>query len=563
MYDPSLNLDQNSKLNDDQNPTLNLDQKLVFDPDSKTDNGEPSFSTTNSAAVDFFFKTVRDIPKKNLKNLLSKLHKENNNTMMLKLIFHLRDCRGGKGERNLFYICCRWMAKHMPDDIKVNIKYIPEYGRWDDIFCFIGTSLEAFALDFYANALIEDIKNLKNSESATVSLAAKWAPTENSSADKKYQTAFLIAQVLSHKTYTSDQSVEVLPKISNEKNKSKIMAFYRRCYLKPLRKAINLIETNMSLNLWDEIKFEHVPSLCMFKHKKAFARHCDERWKTYLKDVQSGKTTINANQVFPHMLVGHYIDCKHDINPVVELQWNALVSNIKSSVLTGSSDLGNSLAIIDVSGSMMNNNSIPLKAAIALGLLVSEVASPKFRNMFITFSSNPTFHEIQGSTLMEKVNNISRASWTQTTNYQKVFQLILDRCLKNHVPKDEMPKRLFVFSDMQFDKSYESDLIVRSNPDLIVRSNPGHQKMIIKYKNAGYDVPEIIFWNLRGNTIDFPAISDSNLGSNPDLSASNISMISGFNPALLQLFIDNGRITPIDVMMKAINNPRYDAIISK
>lgn len=54
-----------------------------------------------------------------------------------------------------------------------------------------------------------------------------------------------------------------------------------------------------------------------------------------------------------------------------------------------------------------------------------------------------------------------------------------------------MVKRLFVFSDMQFDAS-------------LVRSREGwettHDRIVKAYKRAGYEMPEIVYWNLRGGT---------------------------------------------------------------
>jgi len=518
-----------------------------------TSNGATSFKSTKQPALDFFFKVLRSTPAQTTRDMFRNVFADNNEHA-LKLAFHLRDCRGGKGERESFRTCIKWLAENSLELCLVNIKNIPKYGRWDDLFALIGTPAETVALGYYARALINDVKKLNpdpntgNLESQPISLAAKWAPTENSSLDRRYEAAFKLARLLwnlSGKPMITSLTKNDLP----PNNLKSLMTFYRKSFISLLRKNLKLVETKMSQRLWDAIEYAQVPSLCMFKHRKAFMKHSEERFQKYLTEVRHGTAKINASQVFPHQLVHHYM-AGGSTDDTIDLQWEALVKQVSQS---GSGGLGRSLAVVDVSGSMgalLTGSSYScMDVSIALGLILAEVSPGPFRNTIITFSENPEFHEISGDTLNERIQNLRHANWSMTTNYHKVFEMILKQCATHNVPPKEMPERIFVFSDMQFNAS----LPVNSGCNRGSMSE--HQKMVQKFRDAGYQPPEIVFWNLNGATVDFPETCDG-----VNYTDAGVAMVSGFSPALLQLFVDKGSLDPMDVMLSAIKNPRYDSV---
>lgn len=501
-----------------------------------TENGALSYQSTRSPALDFFFKVVRNTPVTTTSSMFQNAYVDDKKTG-LRLAFHLRDCRGGKGERDQFRQCLKWLAENDLNTLLINLKYVPVYGRWDDLLALTNTPAETVALSYYARALIHDKNIMDNDNKHAVSLAAKWAPTEGASLDRKTGAAYKLARLvwnLIHEDAIIETDSTKLPK-----NRLKaVMTFYRKVFLAPLRNRLNLVETKMSSNKWDDIEYSMVPSLCMFKHRKAFTKHSEAKFTQYLADVKSGKTTINAGQVFPHQMVAHYLK-GNNIDETVELQWKALVADVKRKVQSNESSLGNSLAIVDVSGSMSGT---PMEVAIALGLLLSEVVPEPFHNNVITFASDPKFHMVPEGSLYSRVNNLKYAHWDMTTNYHKVFELILNRCVKYNVPQKDMPKRLFVFSDMQFGSSTNGSL-------------SEHRAMVNRFRNNGYNPPEVVFWNLRGDTLDFPETVNGSRYSD-----AGIAMVSGFSPALLQLFTEEGNLDPIGIMKKALFNPRYDQL---
>merc|ERR1712159_933811 len=97
-----------------------------------------------------------------------------------------------------------------------------------------------------------------------------------------------------------------------------------------------------------------------------------------------------------------------------------------------------------------------MEVCVALGLLVAELAPGPFKNHVLTFESQPKFHKITGSTLAKKVYNLLRAPWGGSTNFAKAINMVLEIAIRNKVPQDQMPKLLFIFSDMQFDQAQGS-----------------------------------------------------------------------------------------------------------
>lgn len=479
-----------------------------------TEKGALSHGTTGDPRVNLFFKTVRNIPEGTLWTLLDESWAADP-LDTLRLIFQTRDCRGGKGEKKIFYDSMKWMISRGHTEIlRLNLYNIPFYGTWKDLWMLVNTPIEKDMFELYASTLKRDKKRML--ESKPISLAAKWAPTEKGKHDRTQKLAHLLANLMNVDMQT-----------------------YRKEYLSPLRRYSNIIETKMATNDWGSIEYKTVPSVCLLKHRKAFERHDADRFKAYLEAVKAGKETINAKMIFPHQLVGYYL--KNDkYDATIEAQWSALVKHIGSM-----GKFTNVLSIADVSGSMFTSQKVqPIEVSISLSLLLAEVSEEPFKGQIITFSSDPKFHQVKGSTLQAKVQSVSRMNWGMTTNFQKVFDLIIQRCKRYHVPEENMPQRLYVFSDMQFDSAVGNGW--SENPQGLTN----HEALVKKYKESGYKIPDIIYWNLCGSTPDFPTTSDE----------SGVALVSGFSPNLLRLFLDNGELNPYSLMRKAIDSVRYKRV---
>lgn len=491
---------------------------------SMTENGALSLATTGSARVDLFFKTVRNTPIENLKGALDASWRENP-LDTLKLIFHLRDCRGGKGERKQFKECINWLltnghARH----VLTNLENFEFYGSYKDLLCLFNTSIERDMLALYSKQLKADKQVLIASKMLTdefgdkphhmeISLAAKWAPTEGCSHDRKYKAVSKFAKVLS----------------CDKKS-------YRKEYLVPLRSYLNIVEKSMCDNDWSNINYAHIPSVAMTKYRKVFAKHDEERFSKYLSDVAAGKTKINASACFPHDIVRPFINKPptDTEKQTLELQWEALVKDVKNKL--NNKGIKSAMSVVDVSGSMSGT---PLEVAISLGLLLSEITEGAYRHKLVTFSTTPELFEVPEGTLSEKVSAINRMNWEMSTNLQAVFDLLLKTAKLYSVPVDQMPQTLFIFSDMQFDIACKNNS--QTNFALIEQ----------KYAAAGYTRPQIVFWNLRGDTVDFPV----------SVNTPRTALVSGFNPSLMKLFVEGCDLNPYQVMRKAIDDKRYDRVV--
>ena len=136
----------------------------------RTENGAVARKSTNSAVYDMFAfggayrnRTLEDCI------LLFKEALEENETLALKCLFYLRDCRGGQGERRFFRTCFRWLADSYPEIAIRNLDNVSEYGRWDDlIYTCVGTKIEKEMLAAVKRQLALDI------QCKTPSLLSKW-----------------------------------------------------------------------------------------------------------------------------------------------------------------------------------------------------------------------------------------------------------------------------------------------------------------------------------------------------------------------------------------------------
>jgi hypothetical protein len=219
------------------------------------------------------------------------------------------------------------------------------------------------------------------------------------------------------------------------------------------------------------------------------------------------------------------------IDPVVEAQWSSLISGIKTAGL-----FRDAVAVCDVSGSM---SGIPMQVAIALGLIVSETTMRPFNNKIITFSAVPTWHTITGTTLKEKVDNLQRAAWEMNTDFLAVFNMLLTEAKIYNLSPEQMIKKIFVFTDMQFDAATNSTSYMT-----------GFSSIKKMYDDAGYAMPTIVFWNLRDTRASFPVQKDT----------PNVALMSGFSSEMLKVFLEDADMTPYNIMIRAVSGYKVTVI---
>lgn len=381
----------------------------------------------------------------------------------------------------------------------------------------------------FADQLIKDLQALKNGEFYDISLASKWAP----SLDLSYDRRTLLCEAIARRIFPKESYPEYAG--SEEHHYVyRVRDRYRKEVLGPLRQKLELPEVYMSAKRWEKLPYNRVPSVAMKIYKDVFERHDGERFKQFLQDVEEGKKKIAAGAVLPHEVLRDAIEKADQTPNVAELQWKRMVED-----LSVSGKLSNCIAVCDVSGSMEGE---PMEVCIALGLLVSELCGEPWKGNVITFSEKPQIHKVTGTTLAERHSSLQSMDWGYNTDFQAVFDRILFLAVENNLPKEKMIKRLFVFTDMEFDQACSADSS-RSTADW---RGTDYAVICKKFSDAGYGPPpEIIFWNLRSSA-STPVLQDQ----------SGVAMVSGFSKNLLKIFLQNdGVINPKLVMDQAIAGP--------
>lgn len=482
-----------------------------------TENGAVKRNHTNSALLDMFAMgaAMRTRSEADVILMFRKAFAESP-SYALKCLFYIRDVRGGQGERRFFRVVMRDLAKTETEVARRNMKLIPIYGRWDDLYTFVGTPLEAEAFDIMKQQFILDLS------CKTPSLLAKWLKSENTSSKESRELGNKTRKAfgLNHKQY--------------------------RKALSTLRERINVLERLMSAGKWDEIKFDELPSRAGFIYRNAFARH--DIAKRYEEFAKSSDTKVNAKALYPYECVsrafGEALKPLDDVNRLmVNKYWDNLADYFKEASFNG-------MAVVDVSGSMCGySDSAPINVAISLGLYCAEKAKGPYANHFITFSSNPKFVKVEGVDFCDKVDRMADADWGGSTNIEAAFDLMLNVAVNNNLKQEDIPENLIIISDMEFDACAESGPIVEHRWGHFQKANKEtlFETMKKRWESHGYKMPKLVFWNVEAR--------QNNIAMRDD---GNVNYVSGMNPVLFEQIMKG--LNAWDLMMDKLNSYRYKDI---
>ena len=486
---------------------------------TRTENGAVTHKTTKSDLLDMFamgaaYRTRSD---EDVILMFQKAYKENP-VYALKCLFYIRDVRGGQGERRFFRTCMKWLVQYDRAAAMRNLKHIPEFGRWDDLYVFVGTALEKDAFAFMKEQLALDVT------CKTPSLLAKWLKSENTSSVKSRELAnkTRAAFGMNHKQYRKTLSV--------------------------LRERINIVERLMSENRWDEIEFDKIPSKAGLIYKNAFARHDIERMKadpetqSYADFAKDTTKKVNAEVLNPVDIANKIFNgqVRTDTDrAIMDKYWSCL-----KDYYNGREERG--IAICDVSGSMYGQ---PLNAAVSMSAYIAERGKGPFKDHFITFSSNPSLVRFEGADIADKFRRAANAEWGGSTNVEAAMDLLLNTALREHVPAEDMPTTLYIFSDMEFNGCMTCGpaSIGRWGGGTYVRDTDTLFETIAKrWASYGYELPRVIFWNLDARQENIPALGG------------RFSYVSGFSMNMVETIL-SGKDGYM-LMMEKLNTPRYECI---
>ena len=499
-----------------------------------TANSAVTNKSSLSKCVDYFGLAggLRSDPEKAVE-LFTDAYAEDPDAAM-KILFYLRDIRHGQGERRHFRNAWDWIMKpHLtlsPKQIvstRDSAYHIPEFGRWDDLLRLVihpalsqaieltvkgQLQLDCLNAEYHPTGFLPKEYLTEEPSPNDVSLLAKWMPSLTASnKDAKQSAKDWCARLdLTQKQY--------------------------RKMLKHLRSHLNVIEQKMCSKDWSDINYSQVPSQAMLRLRKAFCKNDEERYKAYLDSLEKGETEVKAGTLYPYQLVekiiGYNVYLSDEERKLINAQWLALpeYTDKKQNILT----------VCDVSGSMTyaENGPRPLDVAVSLTMyLTSRCADPLWANRFITFSEEPEFVQINPlDSICVQAERISEANWGRNTDIQKVFDLVLASAKANE--SATMPDTIIIVSDMEFDCCSPT----QTNFQLIDE----------KFKNAGLQRPNLVFWNVNA--------SGSNTNVPVTVNDQGVALVSGFSPSIMQMCF-SGDLSPESCLREIVlDNPRYQRI---
>ena len=469
---------------------MNQFVEAVVNQESRTLNGMKARKSSANALVDFFYNVGASRGKNIVPQFTAAMVQDKD--LALRVALWARDVRKGAGERQLFRDILAHLEKTDPASAQRLMAKVPELGRFDDLFVFKSPDMKAKAY-----TLLGD--HLRQSNG----LAAKWTPRKGP-----------IAREI-----------------------REFFGMTPKQYRKSLVALTMVVETQMCANDWDNINFSHVPSQAARIYKKAFTRNTP-KFAEYVEKLVSGDKTVkvNAGAVFPHEvlkdIVGRYRQAigKTELDHLTA-QWDSLPNYMNDA---------NILPMVDVSGSMScpagkNTDVTCMNVAVSLGLYLADKNKGVFKDTFLTFSGSPELVTLKGN-IVQKVDQMIKSHWAMSTDLHKAFDKILSTAVANNVPDSDMPKMVLILSDMQFNQCIEHD-------------DSAMQMIERKYAQAGYTVPNVVFWNLNSSD-NVPVKSDK----------SGAALVSGFSPSIMASILgaDPTEFTPEGMMLKTIMDSRYD-----
>nr|QBK88188.1 MAG: protein of unknown function DUF2828 [Marseillevirus LCMAC202] len=412
----------------------------------------------------------------------------------LKLLFHLRNCHGGKGERHQFYQGVKWFMKNHPNQILANFNLLPQFGYWKDLLNIWDSGnelLRAYIVYTFCQQLKKDYQC--NQE---ISIAAKWAPTENGAADREWGFVGLFCEQLgwSRKLY--------------------------RQRISKLRNDLNVTERLASDRRWGEIDFPDIPAKSRLVFHETLQRYCGKRYQKWCAE----KSIVYEKSAYDTMAILR----TGNESKIADSEWNAYTYSFDYS-------FGNTICVCDTSPSMDSSFShSPINVAMALTLLISSKSDELFKDKVITFNSNPKFVKITGDTPTEKVHCLKNISWGHSLNLKAIHELL--------IKTKTIPRQIFIFTDdnfssSQFPHNFQQD----------------YANILKEYASAGLTPPEHIFyWNLGGRW--------GSCSYNLDYHDMGLIIINGFTNELFNTITKTGHVYPWLMLKSLLASMAYSKI---
>lgn len=497
----------------------------------QTENGATGYSTTGNDLVDLNFRVPsnhNNVKEEDIKKFIQVL--KDDLVTGLKWMFYLRDIREGLGERDSFVSFFWVLNEYNPEVACKVLPLIPEYGRWKDVIDILAefpddNDLTEVIFLLIENQLREDCVNL--TEDKSVSLLAKWLPSVNA----------------------SNKSRKLARRICNKL--ALTFENYRKV-LSALRKYLDVTEVKTCGGKWNEIDYNKVSSNANARYLKSFMKHDSERRQKYLDTLSSpvaAGAIMHASNLYPHEVYakysetyGRYYDVKVNADQGVEALWTNL-KNIDT--------VGNTMVVVDGSGSMVTNikgsKIMAIDVARSLGVFFSERCIGEFKDKVIEFSARPRYIDLTDcKSLADKYNTLNKYDDCSNTNLEKVFDLLLKTAIDYNLPQSELPQRILIVSDMEFDGATN---IYGGHNEVMAKYQTLFESIKEKWSYYGYTMPNIVFWNVNSRTNTIPVTANE----------CGVTLVSGYSVNNVKMIL-SGDVNPWTALKSVLESDRYNAI---
>ena len=466
-------------------------------PTAKTHNAANAFDHSEDHLLEFFSKAGSlYVNKKSYYGnessaieLFKTAWRTGNHKECMQLLMWVRDVRTGAGNRSGARAILNWLANEYPEWIKANIGFIPQLGRFDDLFSLYGTSCEQEALQLWADYLNGKM-DAGTGKGSLSGLAAKWADRQ----DAKLRA---------------------------------FMGMTPKAFRKMLVKKTRVVEQLMCAGKWEQIDYSGVPSVASSRYHNAFIKHDEIRynsWKEALaKPPEEGGTTVNAGAIYPHDLVRL-------------LKYGGSSGNLANAQFAALPDFMNGtnqriMTICDFSGSMGSvacGSVTSMDVSLGLGLYCSDRLGKEnpFYRMLIPFSDTSKLESWSNMTFEQAVQRIPNG-YCGSTNIRGALRKILEAAKMFHATDDQIPNMLLIISDMQFDQGTTDRTPVN--------------EALKEWEDAGYSRPKIVYWDTSGYQTQPATCKDK-----------NVALVSGFSPSILTAVLGGKDFSPLAVMREAL-----------
>lgn len=497
----------------------------------QTENGATGYSTTGNDLVDLNFRVPsnhNNVKEEDIKKFIQVL--KDDLVTGLKWMFYLRDIREGLGERDSFVSFFWVLNEYNPEVACKVLPLIPEYGRWKDVIDILAEFpddndlTEAIYL-LIENQLREDCVHL--TEDKSVSLLAKWLPSVNA----------------------SGKSRKIAKRICNKLGLT--FENYRKV-LSSLRKYLDVTEVKTCGGKWNEIDYNKVSSNANARYLNSFMRHDPERRRRYLDALSSpvaSGAVMHASNLYPHEVYAKYSEVHRryygvEVNEDQGIE--ALWANLKNI-----DTVGNTMVVVDNSGSMVTNikgsKIMAIDVARSLGVFFSERCIGEFKDKVIEFSAKPRYIDLTDcKSLADKYNTLNRYDDWSNTNLKKVFDLLLKTAIDCNLPQSELPQRILIVSDMEFD---DATMIYGDHNFIMTRYQTLFESIKKKWSYYGYTMPNIVFWNVNSRTNTIPVTANE----------CGVTLVSGYSVNNVKMVL-SGDVNPWTALKSVLESDRYNAI---